>query len=67
MRLNEISGRDYRTLMDSCPFSEEECRIFDMKRRQKSNLEIAHALHISDRTVSRRMETIRRKIANELA
>lgn len=67
MRFDEISGKDYRMLLENCPFSDEECAIFDMKRRKKSNIEIAGALHLSDRTVSRRMEAIRRKINSELA
>lgn len=52
--------------MDSAPLSDEEKTILTRVRRGDSQGLIAYDMHMSDRTLRRRLETIREVIANEL-
>lgn len=45
-----------------CNFSDDERKVFDMRIRDKSNVEISMALQMSVRTVNRRWKTARTKI-----
>lgn len=67
MKLDEITGREYRALCADCPFTEEEEEILALARRGVSLPGIAMHVHLSERTVSRRLASIRNKIARELA
>lgn len=62
----DFSHKEYLRLLDVCPFSDEEIKVFDMRRRGKSTIEISMALSLSDRTVGRRIESIVRKISKEI-
>lgn len=56
---------EYQRLIERCPFSEEERRVFDLRRRGKSVVEISLALNMSPRTVGRRLDSVKHKIAKE--
>lgn len=62
----DFSYNEYQRFMDRCPFTDEEIEILNMKRRGKSNIYISVKLHISERTVSRRLKSIRKKISKEI-
>lgn len=52
--------------MDSAPLSEEEKSILTRVRRGDSQGLIAYDMHMCDRTLRRRLQTIREVIAREL-
>ena len=52
--------------MDSAPLSDEEKTILTRVRRGDSHGLIAYDMHMCDRTLRRRLETIREVIAREL-
>lgn len=51
--------------LERCPFTEEEKQILCLRRRGVSNIELAFATSLSDRTVSRRLKSIAEKIERE--
>ena len=61
----DFSSAEYQKYVLNCPFTDEELKIFDMKRRGKSVIEIGLALNLSERTVARRMDRISYKIQKE--
>ena len=61
-----IPGAQYKQLMDSAPLSEEEKSILTRVRRGDSPGLIAYDMHMCDRTLRRRLQTIREVIAREL-
>jgi DNA-binding NarL/FixJ family response regulator len=56
---------EYQRLLEQCPFTDEERRVFDLRRRGKSVVEISMALNMSPRTVGRRLDSVKNKIAKE--
>lgn len=56
---------EYQRLIEQCPFTDEERRVFDLRRRGKSVVEISMALNMSPRTVGRRLDSVKNKIAKE--
>ena len=45
-----------------CNFTEDERKVFDLRVKGKSIVEISMSLCMSDRTVNRRIKAIKRKI-----
>ncbi len=45
-----------------CNFTDEELKVFDLRVKDKSVVQICMALHMSERTVSRKIQNIKRKI-----
>lgn len=62
----EFSNAEYQHFIAICPFSDEELKILDMRRRGKSIIQISLELAMSDRTVSRRIKSIAKKINKEI-
>lgn len=62
----DFSYDEYNRFLERCPFSDEEKKILEMKRRGESNIYIAYNLHISDSTVLRRLRSIKKKISREI-
>lgn len=60
-----FSSNEYQRYLQLCPFSDEEIKILEMRRRGKSVIEISLALNLSERTVARRMDCISHKIQKE--
>lgn len=60
----DFNTAEYIKIKELCNLREEklESQIFELKRKGKSNVQIAMALNISERTVSRRLKTIDKKI-----
>jgi DNA-binding NarL/FixJ family response regulator len=61
----DFSNAEYQKYLSNCPFTDEEIKIFEMKRKGKSEVEISLALNLSERTVARRMDCISYKIQKE--
>ena len=62
----DFSFAEYEMLIARCGFSEDEEKIFNMRRKGKSVVEISIALSLSTRTVDRRIRSIKHKIKREL-
>jgi len=63
----DFSYNEYQRFIERCPFTDEEIEILNMKRRGKSNIDISMRLHISERTVTRRLRSIQNKILREIS
>ena len=61
----DFSSAEYQKYLSNCPFTDEELKIFEMKRKGKSVVEMSLALNLSERTVARRMDCISHKIQKE--
>ena len=62
----DFSNAEYQRFISVCPFSDEELKILDMRRKGKSIIQISLELSMSDRTVSRRIDSIVKKINREI-
>lgn len=62
----DFSYAEYQRFLERCPFTDEEIEILEMKRRGKSNIFISIKLHMSERTVCRRLNSIKKKISREI-
>lgn len=62
----DFSYNDYQDFLIKCPFSEEERQILEYRRKGKSIIEISMILNLSERTVSRRVKSIYKKILKEI-
>lgn len=62
----DFSSAEYKHFLDVCPFTDDELKIIDMRRHNKSNVEISMALNIAERTVSKYIKSIVKKISKEL-
>ncbi len=66
MQRFEYCYADYTDLLNKCPFTAEERCVLDMRRKSKSIIEMAFILNCSERTVSRLLSSVQRKILTEL-
>ena len=62
----DFSNAEYQNFISVCPFSDEELKVLELRRRDKSVIEISMELAMSDRTVSRRIKSIAKKISKEI-
>lgn len=62
----DFSSDEYKYFLDVCPFTDDELKIIDMRRRGKSKIQIALALNVSERTISNYIKSIVKKIKKEL-
>lgn len=58
----ELTAPEADRLRELCNFSDDERQIFDLRIRDKSNVEISMTLKMSVRTVNRRWKTAKMKI-----
>jgi DNA-binding NarL/FixJ family response regulator len=65
-KLFDFSHAEYEHFLEVCPFTDEEIKILEMRRRGKSDIEICFATNLSERTVSRRINSIVKKISKEI-
>lgn len=66
MQRFDFSYDEYQRFLKRCPFTEEERQILEMRRNEESITYIAIKLNISERTVSRKIKSICRKILKEI-
>lgn len=62
----DFSSAEYNRFLKVCPFTDDEIKIIDMRRHGKSNVQIAMALNIAERTVSKYIKSIANKIRKEI-
>jgi DNA-binding NarL/FixJ family response regulator len=62
-----IKWEDYQRLIERCAFTDEERCVLDLRRRGLSVVQIGMKLNVSPRTVDRRLDSIKNKIAREMA
>lgn len=56
---------EYQRLIERCPFTDEERRVFDLRRKGCSITQIALKMNICERSVNRRIKSIKTKIMRE--
>lgn len=66
MQRFDFSYEEYQRFLKRCPFTEEEKRIIEMRRQGFSIVQIAFKLNICERTVSKRINSICKKIIKEI-
>lgn len=59
---HDLTAPEAQRLRELCNFSEEEGRVFDLRIRDKSVIEISMALHMSVASTKRRLRSIRQKV-----
>ncbi len=62
MLLKEFTVPECERFRTMCNFTEEEMKVFDLRVRGKSIVEIQIALHLSESTVNRRIKDVKKKI-----
>jgi DNA-binding NarL/FixJ family response regulator len=58
----EFTEDEYKALCKKAMLNEEMCKIFELKIKGYSNIEIAMILNISDSTLQRRLRVLKKKI-----
>ena len=58
----EFTREEFEEICNKAMLNEELTKIFEMKIKDYSNTKIAMELHISDRTLSRRIKKLKKKI-----
>lgn len=66
MQRFDFSYDEYQRFLERCPFTAEEKQIIEMRRNEESLTYIAMRLNISERTVSRKIKSICKKILKEI-
>jgi DNA-binding NarL/FixJ family response regulator len=62
----DFSYEEYQKFIVQCPFTDEELKILEMRRKGKSIIQVSMELNLSDRTVERRIKSICKKIIKEI-
>lgn len=62
----DFSSSEYKHFLDVCPFTDDELKIMELRRKGNSNIQIAIELHIAERTLSKYIKSIVNKIAKEI-
>ena len=62
----DFSYDEYQKFLKRCPFTDDEKIIIEMRRKEKSVTYIALSLNVSERTVSRKIKSICKKILKEI-
>lgn len=65
IRRFDFNKRDFDRYIFNCAFSEDEEKIFSMRRRNVSIVAIALAMKMSESAVKRRLTSIHKKIEDE--
>ena len=66
MKRFDFSYEEYQKFIVQCPFTDEELKILEMRRKGKSIIQVSMELNLSDRTVERRIKSICKKIIKEI-
>lgn len=62
----DFTKDEYQYIIDKCMFNEELSSILELKIKGYSIIQISMELHISESTVKRRLNKIKKKIAKVL-
>lgn len=58
----DFTKEEYNYLKDKLMLNDELSKIFEMKIKGYSNVQIGMELHLSDRTLARRIKDLKKKI-----
>lgn len=58
----DFTKKEFDYFLENAGFTDEEINILELKRRGLYNIRIATDLYVSERTVLRRVKTIKKKI-----
>lgn len=64
MRMDRIPPAVYRRALDECAFTDDELDVLRLRRKNASLVSISMELNMSEATVSRRVRSIKDKIAD---
>lgn len=62
----DLTKEEYETLKDKLMLNDELSKIFEMKIKNYSNVQIAMELNLSERTLARRIKILKKKIMRVL-
>ena len=62
----EFTQQEFKEICKKAMLNDELTKIFEMKIKDYSNTKIAMELHISDRTLARRIKELKKKIMRVL-
>ena len=62
----DFSHAEYEHFKSVCDFSDDELVILEMRRRGKSIIEMKFRLNMSERSIHRYLNSIKRKISREI-
>ena len=62
----DFSHAEYEHFKSVCDFSDDELVILEMRRRGKSIIEMKFRLNMSERSIHRCLNSIKRKISREI-
>lgn len=66
MKRFDFSYNEYQRFLERCPFTEEEKKVLEMRRKGMSNVQISMELNVCDSTVTNRVNSICKKILKEI-
>lgn len=66
MKRFDFSYNEYQRFLERCPFTEEEKKVLEMRRKGMSNVQISMELNICESTVTNRVNSICKKILKEI-
>lgn len=62
----DLTKEEYEALKDKLMLNDELSKIFEMKIKNYSNVQIAMQLNLSERTLARRIKVLKKKIMRVL-
>ena len=62
----DLTKEEYEALKDKLMLNDELSKIFEMKIKNYSNVQIAMQLNLSERTLARRVKVLKKKIMRVL-
>lgn len=62
----DLTKEEYEALKDKLMLNDELSKIFEMKIKNYSNVQIAMELNLSERTLARRIKVLKKKIMRVL-
>ena len=62
----DFSYDEYQRFLERRPFTDEERKIFEMRRKGLSNVQISMKLNIGISTITKRIKSICKKILKEI-
>ena len=62
----DLTKEEYEKIIDKCMFNEELTKILELRIKGESRTQISMKLNLSERTVDRRIRTIKNKIKKVL-
>lgn len=62
LKLRDLTVPEINKYIELCNFTDDELQVFKLKVKDKSNIQIMHAMKISESQVSKLMRRIRTKM-----